>query len=354
MFVVPIVLLMLMAIAALAFVWHESRESRRVLQAQLDTQAATFAQTLATMQTSLQNQMQAVDLRITSGVDGVRQSLSTSLTSTHDTMRNVDQQLGKLSESTRQMLDVGRDISGLQQMLRAPKPRGQFGELLLERLLADVLPESNFALQHRFRNGTIVDAAVMIGGGCVPIDSKFPASAFQRILDAQDDAARALARRDFTRDVRIHVDAVAKYILPDENKFAFALMYIPAENIYYETMIRDGGIDLQQYMHQRHVMACSPNTFFGYLEAIVLGLKGMRVEERSREILGHLERLNADFAGFRGEFETLGHHLSRAKSKYDDIDRSSIRFAARLSAPLQHEWTETLAGDDPVPLRLIP
>ncbi len=331
MIVTLLVILVLASLGATIVIWYEGRESR----------------------VALQSQLQALDARLTAGVSGVQQSLTSSLTGTSETMHNVDQQLGRLSESTRQMLEVGRDISGLQQMLRAPKPRGQFGELLLERLLADILPDEHFTLQHRFRNGTIVDAAVLIGGGLVPIDSKFPDAAFRRIIDADSDAARGLARRDFARDVRGHIDAVAKYILPDEGTFGFALMYIPAENVYYESMIRDEAGDLQAYAQRKRVIACSPNSFFAYLQALVLGLKGLRVEERSRDIVGHLERLNDDFTRFRREFETLGSHISHAKTKYDDVDRGAERFADRLARPLEHDWAP-IPADDAEPLRLIP
>ncbi len=330
MIVTLLILLALALLGAVALLWYDGRESRRALQSQL----------------------QALDARLSAGVDGVQASLASSLTGTSETMRNVDQQLGRLSESTRQMLEVGRDISGLQQMLRAPKARGQFGELLLERLLADVLPSENFALQHRFRNGTIVDAAVLIGGGIVPVDAKFPDAAFRRIIDAEGDAARTLARRDFARDVRGHIDAVSKYILTDEGTFGFALMYIPAENVYYEAMIRDEAGDLQAYAQAKRVIACSPNTFFAYLQALVLGLKGLRVEERSREIVGHLERLNDDFTRFRREFETLGNHISHARAKYDDLDRGAAKFADRLAQPLEHDW-DAGAIDDDEPARLI-
>lgn len=331
MIVTLLILLALVLVSAVAIIWYDARESRRALQ----------------------SQMQALDARLSAGVDGVQASLASSLTGTSETMRNVDQQLGRLSESTRQMLEVGRDISGLQQMLRAPKPRGQFGELLLERLLADVLPGENFSLQHRFRNGTIVDAAVRIGGGLVPVDAKFPNAAFRRIIDADSDAARALARRDFARDVRGHIDAVSKYILTDEGTFGFALMYIPAENVYYEAMIRDEAGDLQAYAQAKRVMACSPNTLFAYLQALVLGLKGLRVEERSREIVAHLERLNDDFARFRREFDTLGAHITHAKTKYDDLDRGAEKFADRLARPLEHDWAPTVIDED-APVRLIP
>jgi DNA recombination protein RmuC len=344
---VTIIAVAVAAIAILAAVMAIARQGR-ASDAQLQQQLAAIAsgaqlqqqaqqqvqQQLGTMQQSVQAQVQALDARLTASVDGVSKSLSTSLTSTQQTMRSVDTQLGQLSTSTKQMLEVGKDISGLQQMLRAPKPRGQFGELLLERLLEDMLPAGQFTLQHRFKNGQIVDAAIHIGGGIVPVDAKFPDTAFRRIIDAQDDAARTAARRDFTRDVKGHIDAVAKYIVPDEGTFGFAMMYVPAENLYYEMMIRDESGDLQTYAQGKRVIPCSPNSLFAYLQSLVLGLKGLRVEERAHEIVNHLERLNDDFARFRKDFATLGSHISNAHTRFEALDRAATRFSDHLARPL--------------------
>ncbi len=341
---VTVIAVAIAAVAIVAAVLAVGRQGR-ASDAQLREQVAALAsgaqlqqqalqQQLDAVKLSMQSQVETLDGRLTASVNGVTQSLSASVTATQKTMSSVDQQLGQLSTSTKQMLEVGRDISGLQQMLRAPKPRGQFGELLLERLLEDMLPAGQFTLQHRFKNGQIVDAAIQIGGGIVPVDAKFPDTAFRRIVDAQDDAARTAARRDFARDVKGHIDAVAKYIQPDEGTFGFAMMYVPAENLYYELMIRDDSADLQAYAQGKRVIACSPNSLFAYLQALVLGLKGLRVEERAHEIVNHLERLNDDFARFRKDFATLGSHISHAHTRFDELDRAAMRFGDRLARPL--------------------
>src|SRR5262249_35730553 len=70
----------------------------------------------------------------------------------------VHGQLGTLTEATRRMAEIGRDIAGLEQILRAPKVRGGLGEILLERLLGEILPVGSYRLQHAFRGGDKVDA----------------------------------------------------------------------------------------------------------------------------------------------------------------------------------------------------
>jgi DNA recombination protein RmuC len=245
----------------------------------------------------------------------------------------VHGQLGALGESTRRMEQVGRDIAGLEQILRAPKIRGGFGETLLERLLAEILPTENYRLQHGFRSGDKVDAAVVVANRLVPVDSKFPLENFRRMLEEPDEERRRQVRRAFLRDVRGRVDEIArKYIVPDENTFDFALMYIPAENVYYEVILREesGEDSLLGYSLSRRVVPVSPNSFYAYLQVILLGLRGLRIEQNAREILGILGRLQADATRVREHFDTLGRHITNAKNKYDEAATSLARLEGKI------------------------
>ena len=307
-------------------------------------QQAVMAQMLAMTQQNLEQRIEGLDQRLSGSLNSVQQTMTQSFTTTAETMRNVGQQLGRLETSSLQMLEVGKNIGQLQDILKPPKMRGGFGELLLENLLSQILPPENYRFQHRFNNGMIVDAIISLGNGLVPIDSKFPMESFNRVLAAESDEERTSLRRAFLRDVRSHVDAVAKYIMPDEGTFEFALMYIPAEGVYYETFSREDmigdGDGPCAYALGKRVIPVSPNSFYGYLQAIVLGLKGLRVEERAREIIDHLARLGKEYEHFREEFGVLGTHVGRAKTKYDELDKHVGRLGDRLMLPLESEWEQ--------------
>ncbi len=239
----------------------------------------------------------------------------------------LKEKLGELAQSTKYIQEVGKDISSLQKILQAPKPRGGLGELLLERLLADILPRDFYDLQYKFRSGETVDAVVRIGGNLVPIDAKFPLEDFERMVAAESEEERLNLRRHFARTVKKHIDAVAKYILPDEKTFDFALMYVPAENIYYEPICHG---DIYSSCIQKKVFLVSPNSFNAYLQAIVLGLKGLRIERTTREIIGRLERLQGDFNAFQSDYETLGGHIHRAVTKYEEASAKLTRLGDKL------------------------
>src|SRR4029078_2150338 len=133
-----------------------------------------------------------------------------------------------------------------------------------------------------------------------------------------------------------HIDAIAsKYILPDEGTYDFALMYIAAENVYYETIIRDEARaekSLCHYAMAQRVIPVSPNTFYAYLQAIVLGLKGMKIEDRAKEIIQYLSRLKSDFGKFRDELTILGKHLAHAQTSYQNAERRLDQFMQKLQA----------------------
>jgi DNA recombination protein RmuC len=276
--------------------------------------------------------------------------LNTRLDNAARVVQEVSKGLGSLSEATKKVFDVGKDIASLQEILRSPKLRGGLGELFLGDLLTQIFPPAYFSLQHRFKSGEAVDAVIKLGKNLVPVDAKFPLENFRRIVETAAEEERKAAKKKFIIDVKRHVDAIAaKYILPDEGTFDFALMYIPAENVYYELIIKDEAVDtdkaLLNYAFAKRVVPVSPNSFYAYLQTILLGLKGMHIEEQAQEILKNLARLSGDFRKFQEEFELVGKHLTNTKMRYDEADKRLAKFGDKLqslsSTEAGHEIEET-------------
>ena len=254
----------------------------------------------------------------------------------------ISQTLGGLAVAAQQMVDVGTKVSGLEELLRPPKLRGGMGETLLAELLAQILPERAYRLQHRFNSGERVDAVICLGDALVPVDAKFPLESFRRLTAITNEAEAVRERKVFMRAVKTHIDQIAwKYILPDEHTYDFALMYIPAENVYYETILKDDSEDgLFPFALEKRVIPVSPNSFYAYLQVVIHGLKGLQIEERAREIMGHLNRLKVDEDRFRQEFDILGSHLQNARKKYEDAQRRLDHFEDKL-------LSTTEAGEPP-------
>jgi DNA recombination protein RmuC len=266
------------------------------------------------------------------------QQLVTQTGATQRSLSDLSRQLGALSEQSNRIGDLAKDIGSLQDLLRAPKARGGFGELMLERLLQDCLPATAYQIQFTYRDGSRVDAIVRYGSRIVPIDSKFPSESYTQIAGARDDADRRTRRRSFLQQVRRHVDAVGRYVSPQDSTIDYAFMYLPSEAIYYELTVHDASpdeLDILAYCAQRHVIPASPNTLLAYLQVVSLGIRGLAMQERTRDLQQGIAQVRREFERFVELHDQLGKHLDNATKKFDETERALARASGAIEGLAQ-------------------
>ncbi len=266
---------------------------------------------------------QQIDRRLSENVRAMAES--------ERSVRSVSLGLGKLEQATASLQETGNEIVSFQHLLKAPKIRGSFGEVLLGNLLADVLPGDRYELQYAFTDTReIADAIIRLQDGhIVAIDAKFPFANYEAFMKEQDKDERAILRKVFIRDVKKHISDISqKYISSNERTLDYAFMYIPIEGVYYETMVQGDG--LWEFCLQNKVVPVSPNSFLAYLQTVLVGLRGMKIEQKTREILQYIGQLRQDFGKFSDDFITVGKHLSNAKTKYEDSNRRLDKLSNRF------------------------
>jgi DNA recombination protein RmuC len=321
-----IVIAVFLLAAAAACVWWLPR-----VFAAFQTQAGTqLAERNAEVDLRLQGMVETMDRRLSE----LDRKVDSRLESASKTTNRIHERLGKVDEATTQMLERAKDLARLEQALRPPKARGGFGELLLENLLRDRLPPTAYEMQHTFDSGERVDAIVRVERA-IPVDSKFPLDNYNRLIEAETDDERVLAERQFARDVKQHIEAIAsKYIRPDEGTYDFAFMYIPVEAVYYELACGKTGA-LLGYAHERRVFPVSPTTFTAYLQVIALGLRGMQIEQHAHEVMAYVADLQRDFDRFADDFDKVGTHIGHAQSKYHEAAKRLDRFETKLERAVE-------------------
>jgi DNA recombination protein RmuC len=332
--------LFLGVVGLILFLYTRSRDAsmfqiqelgRQIMEAQKQNQSVEFLQRDII---GLRDQLSKSMLDSAKMMSDSQKTVGERLDKAAEVVGNVQRTLGALDSATKQVFMVGKDIAQLQEILRAPKLRGSFGELFLGDLLGQILPPKSFSLQYTFKSGETVDAVVRLGR-LVPVDAKFPLENFKRLIQVQDPQEKTQFRKKFVDDVKRHINAISsKYLLPDEGTFDFALMYIPAENVYYETIIKDDNLtdegSIMTYAFSKRVVPVSPNSFYAYLHTISLGLRGLEVEENARLIIDQLARLRGDFVRFKDDFSLLGKHLNNTRTKYEDAEKRMGRFEDKL------------------------
>jgi DNA recombination protein RmuC len=298
---------------------------------------SSIGQQLDSLRTAQENLSGNLQKSLTSGQEAANKNLQFQA----QTLEKVNNQLGQLQGANQRIIELGSDIKSLQQILASPKLRGGLGEWSLENLLSALLPAESFALQYTFRDGKKVDALVKMPDYTVPIDAKFPLENFQKLQKAENEAEAKKLRREFLRDVQKHIDKIAEsYIKPNEGTLDFAIMYIPAENVYYEAMVKtaEDTISIQDYAMGRKVFPVSPNLLYIYLMTIVMGLHGLQIEKQAAEIRKNLKTLNVSFSDFISLWDTLGTHLRNAHGKHDEGQKKLDKLVMQLEQ-IQNEET---------------
>ncbi len=340
---------------ALAAVRNDVNLLRETSDKQINQLTGIFGNQLTSIgdgvRTSLESVRGELNSRLTENARAMTeatQSVTTRVASVQSTFAELQKQVGEITAQAQQLAQVTTSIHELQHILTAPKLRGGLGEAQLENLLAQVFPRDSYEIQYRFASsGEAVDAVLKFPQGLVAIDSKFPLENFKRIASADTDEAKKGARREFIRDVRKHIEAIStKYIRPADGTLPFALMYIPAENVYYEAIIRDDeGSDLYQFGVDKHVMPVSPNSLYAYLYTIIVGLKSMRINERAATLVKELQSLDRELDRFQDSYRVLGTHIKNAGKSYDEAQKALDKVDNRLEQ-LSGNGTAELAGEE--------
>jgi len=303
-------------------------ENRAGTNAQVDQLASQVSQLTNIVGKQVENLRGSVEERLTN----IGSQLGGQLSEANKLFSSLKQDFGELKESSNNMMEIGKQINQLQNILSSPKLRGNLGETLLEELIKQVIPQGSYEFQYSFRDGSKVDAIIRTSEKLIPIDSKFPKDEFQRFAMAETDAEKSTAFSRFSTVVKKQIDDIAdKYIRPAENTFDFAIMFIPSESMYYELLLQDGDENgAYRYAMKKHVIPASPNSFYAYIQAIAIGLKGLQIEKNAERVRDQLAQLENSLQKFDDHFETLGNHLRNAGNKYNDSHEALGRFRERL------------------------
>jgi len=262
----------------------------------------------------------------------MQSSLDTRLDSATQLMGQIRQDAGRFAE-------LSVSMKNLQDYLKSPKLRGNIGEQVLKDLISQMLPKNSFFLQYSFKSGDKVDAAIKTEAGILPIDSKFPAENFQKMMSAENEIEKESARKDFIRDVKKHItDISQKYILPEEGTMDFALMYVPSEPVYYEVV---NEMELTDYARKSRVYPVSPNTLYANLQVILLSFQGKDIEKKTRQLFAVLHGIQKDYEKLGENLSLLSRHLTNAYNQMANVTTGYTLMGQKISS------TQTLEeGED--------
>src|SRR5436305_13509787 len=292
-----------------------------------------------------------VDAKLLAISGEVQQKLDQNIKEGFAQFERVQQHLKAAEEQLREVGALGHSINDLNNMLKLPHLRGQFGEASLERLLADFLPAHMFELQSSpGENNGRADAVIQFPDRRLPIDAKFPREQVLALFESNVEAEIEEARHEFVRVMKAEAKRIKAYIQPEHGTTDIALMYLPSETLYMEAV---RNRELADWLNAQHVFPVSPNTLLMTLQTIALVHKWYEVAIRFEKSRLELAKAQKSFDFFQNQFETVGKSLNKAQEAFDKASTHLKTYRGRVTALSGQEQLELDSGkngDDTLPL----
>jgi DNA recombination protein RmuC len=288
-------------------------------------------QALLMLQNRLDSLMQVVDKKMGESQHATLRQFSDSKEFMQDINTEMKKHLSEVTkavteanEGSKQVLGITEELHNLQKILTNQKHRGSLGEASLELILNNVLPPGAYKLQYSFANGDKVDAVIETKDGVIPIDAKFSLDNYNRLASESDAVKKAEIEKEFVNDLKKRIDETAKYIRPSEGTLPFAMMFIPAEGIYYDLLVNEIGAvksntrSLIDYAYtDKNVIIVSPTTFSAYLRSVLYGFRAFKIEESARDISKRVEELGKHLKAYEEYYQKLGNTLGTTVAHYN-------------------------------------
>jgi len=234
----------------------------------------------------------------------------------------VSKQLDSVQQGLGEMKNLAADTKSLRNALTNVKDRGTYGEVRLEKLLADTLAPNQYDVNVMIDNHKRVDFVVKLPGSgdeplLLPIDSKFPIEDYNRIIEAEDKLTIDEARKSLAQKIKASAkDISEKYIVPPKTT-DFALMFLPTEGVYAEVV---QNVELFEELRNKYkVVAVGATTLSAYLSSLQMGFKTLAMEKRSLEVWDTLRSVKSEFAKFADSLDRAQRQIRTADKTLEDI-----------------------------------
>ncbi|MBL8510942.1 MAG: DNA recombination protein RmuC [Betaproteobacteria bacterium] len=310
--------------------------------AMLDTTLARLSEQSSAQQQAMESTLRLITGQITGTIDGLTKSTDARLAEiggkvserldegfkkTNETFANVMARLATIDEAQKKIDGLTTNVVSLQQLLGDKRSRGAFGEVQLETIVRNVLPESAFEFQYTFPNKTRADCVLKLPNptGLIAIDAKFPLENYERMFA---EGAERLSPAAFKADVRKHIDDIAgKYIISGETADG-AVLFLPAEAIFAE--IHAHHRDLVEYAGRKRVWLVSPTTLMAVLNTVQVVLRDVETRKQVHVIKDALSKLGADFGRFQARMDDLAKHIGQVSKDVELVHTSSRKITEQF------------------------
>jgi DNA recombination protein RmuC len=266
--------------------------------------------------------------------DKMNDKLDKSMKSSNDTFEKIIERLSRIDQAQKQMEQIGNSVISLKEILSDKKSRGAMGEIQLYQIAYSVFGENKgiYQKQYKMSNGTIVDMVLFMPppSGTICVDSKFPLENYRRAYDETiTEENRAQAFSQFKKDIKKHIDDIAKkYIIEGETSDQ-AIMFIPAESVFSE--IHANHPDVLEYSYKNKVWITSPTTLMAMLTTVEVVLSNIERSKYADIIQDEIKKLSKEFERYSQRWSKLSQHIETVQKDVKEIHITTDKIADRFN-----------------------
>ncbi len=285
------------------------------------------------LRTVLNERLTAIQADNTAKLEEMRRTVDEKLHATleqrlGESFKLVSDRLEQVHKGLGEMQTLAGSVGDLKRVMTNVKSRGTWGEVQLGAIIDNVLTPDQYAKNVKTVPGSdeLVEFAIRLPGKhdehpvWLPIDSKYPVEHYQRLMDAQDTAdkgAIASAGNAFEASIRFEAKKIfSKYVSPPHTT-DFAILYLPTEGLFAETLRRPGLLEALQ--NDCRVMVTGPANLAAMLNSLQMGFKTLAIERRSSEVWSLLGQVKNEFAKFGDVVEATKKSIDAAARKFDEV-----------------------------------
>ena len=256
-------------------------------------------------------------------------SLNQQTQSTQKSLTEMHERLAVIDRAQENIHSLSNQVNDLQNILSNKQLRGAFGEVQLENIVRDALPQNSYQFQYTLTSNSRVDCIVKLPEppGPICIDSKFPLEDYKKFARATNDQEKKDNLRLFHNAVQKHIKDIAeKYILPGETSDS-AIMFLPSESIYSEINIRFPK--LVNESRNKKVYMAGPDNLMLLLHTVRAILRDATMSQTAGKIQIEVDKLTNDLNLLADRIFKLDKHFDLARKDLDDIKISHRKIENR-------------------------
>lgn len=268
----------------------------------------------------------------------------------------IENNLAELQVRFGEMSKLSEQVGNLNKVFNNVKTRGNWGEISLEALLEQILAPEQYERQFNVKeNGSEkVDFVIKMPGSnktdniYLPIDSKFPTTDYEKLVDAIDRGAQdeaIAARNAILKRVKTEAKSIsAKYINPPTTT-DFAIIYLPSEGLYAE-IVKDPGL-CSELQNNYRVIVCGPTVIAALLNSLQVGFTTLKIQKNSQEIAQLMQSFRKEFDSFKAALSKVRKNAENVIESINDLDKKNGKIIEELSKVDSIDYTNN------APLQII-